>query len=138
MNNFDKTSCLFGDSVWNDKKREMESFRNNNTRSLPVDRKGLYSNLPRMRLCYLSTKRVERGPLFESFITKVSSHTGLQNIIKISFFFQHTFWSLRFSRSRKNHLGNAWHKVPFYHEGKGLVHFHFCTFAIDSMFKLER
>ena len=78
QNNFDMT-FLFWWFSWNDKKGEMESFRNNNTRSLPVDRKGLCSNLPRMRLCYLSTKRVERGPLFESFITKVSSHTPSQN-----------------------------------------------------------
>ena len=74
-------SC-FDDSVGITRKGEMEGFRNNNTRSLPVDRKGLCSNLPRMRLCYLSTKRVERGPLFESFITKVSSHTPSQNKVK--------------------------------------------------------
>ena len=86
QNNFDMTSCLFGDSVWNDMKGEMEGGRNNNTMSLPVDRKVLYSNLPRNRLCYYEMERVERGPLFESFITKVSSHTPSQNKAKFQLF----------------------------------------------------
>ena len=50
------------------RKGKMEGGRNNNTRSLPVDRKSLYSNLPRNRLCYYEMERVERAPLFESFI----------------------------------------------------------------------